>query len=94
MIDFWQVHGFLFIIFMFFFPRLTLLFSSVISGGLLWWLGWFFAPRLLVAILATNVYWNTNPVLVVFTWVWTVSGESTEKSILSSKYKNKYKKHY
>ena len=31
--DFWDVHGIWFIIFMFFFPRLTLLFSSVAFGG-------------------------------------------------------------
>jgi len=83
MIDFWQVHGWWFLFFMFLFPRLTLLFSSVISGGFLWWLGWVFAPRLLVAILATTVYWHTNTVLVVFTWLWALSGESTEKKVIS-----------
>ena len=77
--NFWDVHGMLFILCMAFFPRLTLLFSSVASGGVLWWLGWLFAPRLLVAILATTHYWETNPVLVVFTWIWALSGESCEK---------------
>lgn len=79
--DFWDVHGFWFILFMFFFPRLTLLFSSVMTGGLLWWLGFVFAPRLLVAILATSAYWNTNTVLVVLTWIWSLSGESAEKGV-------------
>jgi hypothetical protein len=78
-INFWDVHGFWFIFFMFFFPRLTLLLSSVLSGGILWWLGWIFAPRLLVAILATNAYWEANTVLVVLTWIWALSGESAEK---------------
>ena len=78
-INFWDVHGFWFIIFMFFFPRLTLLFSSVATGGLLWWIGWLIAPRLLVAILATSAYWHTNPILVVLTWIWALGGESTEK---------------
>jgi hypothetical protein len=80
--NFWDVHGIWFVIFMCFFPRLTLLFSSVASGGLLWWLGFIFAPRLLVAILATNLYWHTNTILVVITWIWALSGESAEKTVV------------
>jgi len=78
-ISFWHVHGVFFIFFMFFFPRLTLLFSSVAFGGFFWWLGWFFAPRLLVAILATSAYWDSNTFLVILTWCWALSGESVEK---------------
>lgn len=77
--NFWDAHGLLFVVFMFFFPRLTLLFSSVATGGLLWWLGWVFAPRLLVAVLATTAYWGTNPVLVTLAWFWAIGGESVEK---------------
>jgi hypothetical protein len=77
---FWYHHGLLFILFLAFFPRLTLLFSSVAFGGPLWWLGWLVAPRLLVAILATGAYWRTNPVLVVITWIWAFGGESAEKT--------------
>lgn len=80
--DFWQAHGLLFIFFMFFFPRLTLLFSSVVSGGFLWWLGWLLTPRLLVAILATNSYWQTNRILVILSWIWALCGESTEKKVV------------
>ncbi|MGE0173277.1 MAG: hypothetical protein AB7T49_10840 [Oligoflexales bacterium] len=79
--DFWDVHGIWFIFFMALFPRLTLLFSSVAFGGFLWWLGWVFAPRLLVAILATSAYWETNTVLVVLTWIWALSGETAEKGV-------------
>ena len=79
LISFWQFHGVLFIVFMFFFPRLTLLFSSVPFGGLFWWIGFLFAPRLLVAILATFNYWQTNPILVVLSWCWALSGETAEK---------------
>lgn len=79
MVDFWDVHGIFFLVFMFFFPRLTLLFSSVAFGGILWWLGWFIAPRLLVAILATIAYWHINPILVIITWFWAFGGESFEK---------------
>ena len=81
--NFWDVHGIWFIIFMFCFPRLTLLFSGVAFGGFLWWLGWIFAPRLLVAILATFAYWETNTILVIFTWVWALSGEGAEKKCAS-----------
>lgn len=81
--SFWDAHGIWFIIFMFFFPRLTLLFSSVAFGGFFWWLGFIFAPRLLVAILATSAYWQTNPFLVVLTWFWALAGESTEKIAVS-----------
>jgi len=79
LLNFWDVHGFWFILFMFFFPRLTLLFSSVATGGILWWLGWIFAPRLIVAILATHSYGMTNTVLVVLTWLWALGGETVEK---------------
>ena len=80
--NFWDVHGLLFLICMFFFPRLTLLFSSVPIGGIFWWLGWVFAPRLLVAILATTAYWHTNMILVIMTWFWALGGESAEKGAL------------
>ncbi|MDE2234556.1 MAG: hypothetical protein KGK44_03285 [Gammaproteobacteria bacterium] len=65
-----------------FFPRLTLLLSSVPFGGLLWWLGWIFAPRLLVAILATYNYGHSNIVLVVLAWIWAFAGEGTEKTVV------------
>ena len=79
LIDFWQMHGVLFLLFMFFFPRLTLLFSSVPFGGLFWWLGWIIAPRILVAVLASFNYWHTNPILVILSWFWALSGETVEK---------------
>jgi hypothetical protein len=77
--NFWDVHGVLFILCMCFFPRLTMLFATA-WGGCLWWFGWLLAPRLTVAILATYSYWDTNPVLVVFTWLWALAGEGGEKS--------------
>ena len=77
--DYWTLHGFFFLVFISIFPRLTLLFSSVAFGGLFWWLGFFFAPRLLVAILATVSYWNTNKILVIISWLMAIGGESSEK---------------
>ncbi|RYF49570.1 MAG: hypothetical protein EOO38_07590 [Cytophagaceae bacterium] len=83
MTNFWDVHGILFLIFMCFFPRLTLIFSSVAFGGIFWWLGFIFAPRLLVAILATTAYWQTNPILVIISWFWALSGETAEKTVVT-----------
>jgi hypothetical protein len=80
--SFWHHHGIFFVVFMFFFPRLTLLFSSVPFGGIFWWLGFVFAPRLLVAILATSQYWQTNMILCVLTWVWALCGEGVEKTVV------------
>lgn len=80
--DYWHHHGILFLIFIAFFPRLTLLFSSVASGGILWWLTWLFAPRILVATLATVTYWNQNPFLVVIAWLAAFGGESSEKYVV------------
>lgn len=78
-VDFYENHGFFFLIAIALFPRLTLLFSSVASGGLLWWLGLVFCPRFLVACLATVTYLRTNPVLVTISWAMALSGESLEK---------------
>ena len=80
--SFWNHHGLWFIVFMFFFPRLTLLFSSVPFGGILWWLGWLITPRLLVAVLATTNYWTTDPVLCVLAWAWAFGGEGLEKGVV------------
>lgn len=78
-INYWQKRGPFFLVFVTFFPRLTLLFSSVVSGGFLWWLGFFFCPRFLVAVLATAAYWNTNPMLVTISWFVAIFGEAIEK---------------
>lgn len=59
------------------FPRITLLF---IGGpfGWLQWLGWAIAPHLLVAIMATTLYWQTNPVLCVVAWFVAFAGTGAE----------------
>ena len=77
--DFFVRHGIFFLIFITFFPRLTLVVSSVPFGGFLWWLGFFFCPRILVAILATVTYFQVNPFLVVVSWLVAISGEAAEK---------------
>jgi len=82
--DFWDIHGILFCICIFCFPRLTMLFATT-WGGLLWWLGLIFAPRITVAILGTIYYWDTNPILIVFVWFWAICLEATEKKQLKRK---------
>ncbi|MDO8676741.1 MAG: hypothetical protein Q7K16_03815 [Candidatus Azambacteria bacterium] len=67
--DFWQVHGWLFLILITLFPRLMMLLAVTTPFGWLAWLGWIFTPSLLVAILATTYYWHTNPVLCVIAWL-------------------------
>ena len=79
--DYWNDSGVWFLIALTIFPRLTLLFSSIASGGLLWWLGWIFSPHLLVAILALP-YWDSNPVLVVIAWMVAFGGTSGESKIV------------
>ena len=77
--NFWDNHSILFVIAMFFFPRLTMLFATSHGGGVLYWLGWLFAPRLTVAIIATMLYSDSNLIMVVLTWFWALGGESAEK---------------
>lgn len=83
-VDFFDKHNIFFLFFITFFPRLTLLFSSVAFGGFFWWLGFFFCPRILVASLATVAYFHTNPILVVISWIVALGGETMEKAKLSS----------
>ena len=80
--NYWDHHGVLFLVFIASFPRLTMLFGGVWTGGLLWWAGWLFAPRLLVAVLATLSYWEQNPVLVIVAWLVAFGGESSEKYVV------------
>jgi len=70
MTNFWNVHGIWFLLFLIAFPRLTMLFAINVPFGLLAWAGWLFVPSLLVAILATNYYWQTNPLLCIAAWIW------------------------
>lgn len=85
--NFWQYHSIIFCLFMIFFPRLTLLFTGICAmpfAGVLFWLGWIFLPRITVAILASFFYFQTNPVLCVFVWIWALAGESAEKKVVAS----------
>lgn len=67
--DFWQAHGWWFLIFITLSPRLTMLLAVAVPFGWLAWLGWTFSPSFTVAILATSYYWQVNPVLCVIAWL-------------------------
>lgn len=86
-IDYFDKHGWFFLVCLAFFPRLSLfvagVFSNIAFGGIFWWLGFFFAPRFLVATLATVSYWNTNKILVIISWLVALGGESSEKVMIS-----------
>lgn len=76
--NFWESHTLLFCIGMYFFPRLTLFFATP-WGGIFWWLGFIFLPRLMVALLATTYYGSTNPLLCLFVWFWALRGDFVEQ---------------
>jgi hypothetical protein len=78
-VNFFAKHNIFFLLFVTLFPRLTLLFSSVATGGVVWWLGFIFCPRVLVASLATVSYFHTNPFLVTLSWLVAIGGEVLEK---------------
>ena len=81
--DFFDNHGVITLICLALFPRLTLLFASFATGGILWWLGWILAPHILVAILAIP-YWDTNPVLVIISWMFAFCGTGGETKFATS----------
>jgi hypothetical protein len=58
--------------------------TDFVSGGIMWWLGFIFAPRLLIAFLSL-AYWEQNSTLVVLAWICALMGESAEKSGVSSR---------
>jgi len=82
--DFWQVHGLLFLICIALFPRITMLVAGIVNSfGPLGWIGWLFVPHFTVAILATQIYWDKNPVLVIIAWFWAFAGTGGEGAAAS-----------
>lgn len=79
--NFFLFHSFFYLFGLSIFPRITLLISASL-GGILWWIGFIFFPRLLIAILASYYYFATNPFLVFLSWVIAINGENLEKKLL------------
>lgn len=67
-VDYWDKHGILYILGLLTFPRLTILFFCTVEFGLFEWALWLFFPTLLVAILATRYYWETNEFMCIASW--------------------------
>ena len=88
--NFWTYHGFLLLIGLTLFPRLSLLICNI-PTGFFFWISWFIFPRLVIAFYASMYYFDTNPILVLLSWIIALSGESTEKSY-GYKMKNKSRK--
>lgn len=80
--NFFNHHGYILLFSLTIFPRLTLLFSSIATGGFIWWISLIFAPRFLIATLATLSYFKQNPGLVVLSWLLAIGGESFEKGMI------------
>ena len=87
--NFWSYHGIFLLLGLTFFPRISLLLFCNIPYHfllankillLIHWLGWFFLPRIVIAIYATIYYLDTNIILVFLSWIIALSGESAEKS--------------
>ena len=72
--SFWDYHGMWFLIFMFFFPRLTMLFATTVTFGVLAWVGWFFVPRFVGAFYATVYYGDQNTFLCALAWIIAILG--------------------
>jgi uncharacterized membrane protein YGL010W len=76
-----NTHPYLLLVGLALFPRITtavmMLVGGLASGGLLWWLGWIFAPHLLVAFLSLP-YWHSNPALVIIAWFFALCGTGGE----------------
>ena len=78
--NFWDAHpmGIFLIFFMLILPRTTFVLGALfgfldISWTVLGVIGGVFIPRIVACIIATSVYWDTNPVLVVFAWIFAIS---------------------
>ncbi|MCX6712674.1 MAG: hypothetical protein NTY66_00505 [Candidatus Vogelbacteria bacterium] len=82
--NYWEVHGILFLLGIALFPRITLLLATSVPFGILAWIGWVLCPHLLVAIIATSYYWHTNPILCIVAWVVALSGTAGEGKVVSA----------
>lgn len=77
--NFWDVHGPLFLLGCTLFPRITVILFSGVTGGPIFWIFFLLFPRICIPIIAAANYWETNPVLVVLSFLVCLGGEGGEK---------------
>ncbi len=63
-----------------------MLLAVCLPFGILHWFGWLFAPHLTVAILATQYYWHTNPILCIIAWFIAFTGTTGEAKMITVGY--------
>lgn len=80
--NFWAVHSVFFLMGLVFFPRLTVILFSHVTGGPIFWIFFLVVPRLVIPILAAYHYWDTNPILVVLSFLICLGGETGEKTVV------------
>lgn len=80
--SFWDVHGLFFLAGLVLFPRITVILFSHVTGGLLFWVFFLLFPRIVIPILAAYHYWDTNPILVILSFLICISAETGEKTIV------------
>lgn len=75
-----QNHGVWFLLGMAFFPRLTMLIAGLTSalGGPLFWFGFALLPHIMVAVIASLMYWDKNPIVVLCAWFFAIWGTIAE----------------
>jgi len=64
-IGFWGRHGILYLFGATFFPKMVLLYCIITLRPWYFWLLWSTCPHMLVAVLAYQRYWETDPLLVL-----------------------------
>tara|TARA_B100000029_G_C17231910_1_gene835682 strand:+ start:322 stop:633 length:312 start_codon:yes stop_codon:yes gene_type:complete len=89
--DFWSNHNIIFLIGLTLFPRISLFFCNI-NFSIFTLFGWLIIPRITIAVFATIYYLNSNPILVLLSWFFALSGETVEKKYgtkISYKYRTK-----
>lgn len=85
-----QLEGVFICIMLAVFPRLSLAYLTLVTGTfvitILGLICWVIFPHILVAIIATDLFWETDPILVIFAWFIAFSCEVVEKTVIRRRY--------
>lgn len=99
--DLWSIpsvssHSIFLCVMLILFPRITLAFLALGTGSigitLLGLLGWIFIPRILIAIMATLLYWPAYPILVILAWLIAILCEASEKVVFQRRVVYRYRR--